>query len=1121
MEQEIKYLADPQSGFGNFDDADFVLGTNEVVNMENMRTGSTDSGIVGTVESIGSTLMLSPAEPSITNISIGSADDTANNRILYFLKDIYGVYDKIACYDIESGNTYNVLLHTQVTDGLNFDKDHPIHSARVINGLLYWCEDSINEPRRVDINAGINLNHPNTYPNTEAYTAPVEASVIRLIRRQPGLPVTATKGSDSFVNNFIKNEAFRFAYFYDYKNYELSTLSGQSKLINYNTSIDTFNKITITVPFGEKVTQDARIVNLVAYYLNSNTYFIIKSWDKNIPSELAEIQAHNNGITALTFAFYNDFTGISIANSVAEKLFDSVPIYSETLENAQNRLFLSNNVSGYDTPTVTSLAASTFISNAVSQTGEWIKIEYNSGASVHYFLDLGSLGFFDATIQPSPLPYPTTYAYGNLVLVATGSFNFATYITANYSGWINGIQYSGSIATITGAPAVPGLSSTVAFKSGASYQVAIEFLDHSGRKSGILGGSDLKLNIAEKVYSQTDYTTAINWSLSNSAAVSEIPDWAYYYSVNISKCLTTRFFLDARVKNITYATKDANGVYLFNTSVYISTLNGVALDITLLNGYGMGYLFTEGDLVKVYIGSIVYNLSIIAQQGNWIICGLQNLGTLGTTSVPKTDALFEIYTPYKPLSSEPSFEVAQIYTITNPTKLNRTYSTLAGSMTGDVTLLTRSDGTNNYLTENMSPNDKFYASWNTDCGRPNFVDTIGQVTKKNNITYSETFVQGTKINGLSTFDYLNTKDVPSECGAVKKLQVTSKVNDEQGIVMLAICEDETASLYLGETQQYGSNQQTTLTLSTQIIGTINILKGSYGTLNPESVLEFRGNVFWIDISNGKIIQYSSSGLFPISDYKMTRFWNLFCKQYNAMTKAQIEALGSRPFIFISVDPHHLELIISVPKLLSTPPKGYLPDYPSTTYPFDIWDGQAKALVFKFNGQSGFWRGSFNYPTEGFISMQNSLYSFKYGRLWKHNQTSSYNNIYGVQYKSRAMCIFNQMPAIPKSYNNISLKCNIAPTFSYFYSEKPYQQASDLVDFEWVSLEGNLYTTIKRNKLIPTASGYTTNGLMTAETMRTAALRVMLEFTVSSTPIELEFVDIGYTVSLGHNFKNMK
>ena len=351
-------------------------------------------------------------------------------------------------------------------------------------------------------------------------------------------------------------------------------------------------------------------------------------------------------------------------------------------------------------------------------------------------------------------------------------------------------------------------------------------------------------------------------------------------------------------------------------------------------------------------------------------------------------------------------------------------------------------------------------------------------------------------------------------GALRKLQQTSKTQ-EQGNIMLAIGESDTASLYLGETQLVGAAQNAFIASSPGVIGTVNILKGNFGSINPESVCEYRGMVFWLDMINGRVIQYSSNGLFPISNYKMTRYWKLFCQQFLSMTTEQIEDLGGRPFVFSTVDPRHDELLISVPKLLEYPPKGYLPDYESTIYPFDIWDGRGKTLVYSLVSNPNKWLGSYSFNAEGFTTLNNELYSYYEGELYLHNLTNSFCNFYGTQYTAKIMAVSNLIPERPKSYNNISVQSNIVPSFVYFYNNYPYQQSSDLVDFSFRNLEGVWYTTILRNKLQPTAEGYVTTGLLTGEKMRNTSMFFMLEFTPTAQPLALRFVNIGFTISQGH------
>jgi hypothetical protein len=65
------------------------------------------------------------------------------------------------------------------------------------------------------------------------------------------------------------------------------------------------------------------------------------------------------------------------------------------------------------------------------------------------------------------------------------------------------------------------------------------------------------------------------------------------------------------------------------------------------------------------------------------------------------------------------------------------------------------------------------------------------------------------------------------------------------------------------------------------------------------------------------------------------------------------------------------------------------------------------------------------------------------------------------------------------------------------------------------LEGVNYATLYRNKIVPTVDGYSTDGLLTAEKLRTTALKIMLQFSPTTSALEFKFMAMGYTISRGH------
>lgn len=1139
QEIEKKYLADLQSGKGNFDAAPFALGPNEWINMENCRSRTTDNGFTKIIEAIGSTTLLSTIEPSVTFMYNGGAYDIPGNRFLYFQVNLTGPWHRIMCYSFTDNTTYIVLLSSQVTGGLNLSKDYFIHSAKVINGILYWT-DYLNEQRKTKIDAGIKLNQPSFVTTIAPYSSPISQSVISLIRNPPVYPIVPQKQFNAGVTtNFTQNEAFIFSYFYIFRDFEESVGSDWSRLINYNSSGENWNNVGLTIPLNQFIEQDVLRINVVAFYLNGQVAFIIKTWDRNIATDAAAIAAHNAGTTALAYDFYNDRIGVSmgtVSGPFMTKFFDSVPIRSRALEIAKDRIHLGYNLKGYNTPVVSSLTTTVISSgtSGVTKVGYDTTLTYReiTGGPPNFndvrvwlvfMTELTPQGYYAvvSTEQivvggppPSPIALPATR------VVAQLSFRGAdqTAVIAYYDGlFVNfapvvplTFDQPGSTTVITDISA----NDLIPFKTDSAYQAGIVFYDKSLRKCGLFTTDSLISRIPDRNYGLTSVASLITWTLSNASPVFEIPDWAYFYQIVITKNLSTRFFEQAVTDQILYARKNSDGTYdtnaAYNTLVAASVALAISLDFLVT--YGFGYTFNENDLVKIYRATLaaVFTLRVLGTQGKYLIAQLTDIGSTAATSY-----LYEIRTPYQSIGNEPMYENGQLFAVTNPATALRQYGTLNGTINGDIYIKTRTHSAVDYFTEAMSPQDAQWQKWNTDASRANFVDKIGQRLLTQSDVWSNTIIEGTEQNGLSSFEALNQKLIPQENGPIQKLQLTSKVQDEPGIVMLAICEKETVSLYIGETQQYGSSSSTTLTLATDVIGSINVLKGSFGTRHPESVFEFRGNVFWWDDVNGKIIQYSTNGLFPVSNYDCTKYWKQFTDQFNSMTSAQIEALGNRPLVFMAVDPHHWELLVCVPKLLNTPPKGYLPDYPSTIYPFDMWDGQAKTIVFKLNAEPNYWQGAFNYSVEGFLTMNNKLFAFKYGQLYQCNSTNSFCNLFGVQYRPRIMPVFNQRPNLPKTPDWFKVESNLVPLKVYIYCDFPYQQSTDLVDLDFKNLEGELYSQWYRNKLVQTATGFTTNGLLTNQKVRSIYFYMLIEFTVTNVNLQLRYLTLGYQLSAGH------
>jgi hypothetical protein len=648
--------------------------------------------------------------------------------------------------------------------------------------------------------------------------------------------------------------------------------------------------------------------------------FVIKSFTSGFST-------HNSG-TALTFRFYNDTVGVAVDSVNAIKQFDSIPRTSKTLEIAKNRLFLGNNLDGYDTPTTTTLTISTATAGAATVSGQWYKVVYRSGGStiVRYWLYITDIttnpGYYVPASQPS-LPIPSTSVdYTTLTFAGGGISAIASYLGIPVSD-VLALQYQGPTVTITNATASSVVGS-LAFKSDATYRAGIVFFDESGRKSGVVTSDSIKAVTPDRNYSTVSFTTQINWSLdNNNNPAAQIPDWATHYAIVRTKCLRTNFFVQLRADELHYIPKDPiTGAYGTLKNTYASTDFGIAVEATSLFSNGLGYSYQEGDILKLYLSGATYNLAVKDTYGEYIIVELVNLGNLSGVA-----SLFEVYSPYVGSATEPYFEVGDIYKIDHPGENTRKFSTISGSLRGDVYILQRTIPST-HLVEAMSPNDKYWKNWLTDIGRTTIVLSSGATSKPVSVYYSNVILQGTETNGLSTFEPLSQTNLPIELKQIQRLALTSKVQLE-GTIMLAIGEQETASVYIGEAQIFDNSGNSFLATTTGVIGNVNILRGSYGTINPESAYKWKGAVVYFDANKGDWVKYDVNGLFPISDFKMADYFRKVGQDIISYVKDPTEYNLANPGLPLrvlgGVDPYHEEFLCYVPKMFLNPRNTVLED----------------------------------------------------------------------------------------------------------------------------------------------------------------------------------------------------
>jgi hypothetical protein len=420
----------------------------------------------------------------------------------------------------------------------------------------------------------------------------------------------------------------------------------------------------------------------------------------------------------------------------------------------------------------------------------------------------------------------------------------------------------------------------------------------------------------------------------------------------------------------------------------------------------------------------------------------------------------------------------------------------------------------------MSPNDSFWKRWDNDGGKVNLVTRLGQQQKTQSISFSNTYIQGTQTNGLSSFEPLNQTSLSTEMGELQKLQIASKVSDE-GTVMLAICKSETASIYLGETQLVSSSKNAFIAQSEGVIGTINPLRGSKGTINPESVIEYSGLIYWVDVPNREVIQYSGNGLDVASKFDMIKFFQKYFKDYAATSSATIDTLNGFHHIPTAIDPSfRKELLVITPALAAESELADLPSYTGTpSYAtsiknrFDVYDKQVKAIGLSL--EKNIWGHTYQFGGEWYEYISGTMYGFKDGVLYEHDYDAvNWNTFYGAAKPIRLVLSLNEIFSADRELGNISVEGSVAPTYTVAHSSNPDIQITDLTEDDFKKRGTVYYSHFLRDRTSPNKTGTADEKLYTGDPLTGNPLTVMLEWNINNKQVYVDAVNLGFLVSKG-------
>jgi hypothetical protein len=164
--------------------------------------------------------------------------------------------------------------------------------------------------------------------------------------------------------------------------------------------------------------------------------------------------------------------------------------------------------------------------------------------------------------------------------------------------------------------------------------------------------------------------------------------------------------------------------------------------------------------------------------------------------------------------------------------------------------------------------------WNTSSGKPLLsAQNIVTTPRTNTIRYGGNYVQGTKINNISSFFSLDSNDVAIENGEITGLQRASRLQGN-GSMMIVLCKRESAYIMLGEQELSQGNNSSIRSLTANMIGTIRNFGNNLGMIDKRSVMNYKGTIWWWDDFNKKVVKYTPDGLeIPSDTYMRSTFRN--------------------------------------------------------------------------------------------------------------------------------------------------------------------------------------------------------------------------------------------------------
>ena len=282
--------------------------------------------------------------------------------------------------------------------------------------------------------------------------------------------------------------------------------------------------------------------------------------------------------------------------------------------------------------------------------------------------------------------------------------------------------------------------------------------------------------------------------------------------------------------------------------------------------------------------------------------------------------------------------------------------------------------------------------------------------RKNGFIWSGIYNSTSGVNNLNQFIQAEaiTKDVNPSYGSIQKLSVRDSD-------LVALCEDRVLQVLADKDALYNADGNTNVVSTNRVLGTARPFVGDYGiSKNPESFASDSYRSYFTDTSRGAVIRLSQNGLTPISDAGM-KDW--FADNLPKYTTPNMKILGS---FDDKKQEYNITFNVDEAKPVKIITQDENGDDISTTL---------QSTTLSYSESSKGWVSFKSFIKENGVSLNNSYYTFKKGKMYEHHVNEIRNNFYfdpsarilssNPQFDSSVDVLFNQLPGVIKSFSTLN------------------------------------------------------------------------------------------------------